>query len=121
MRFLKFRVWNDIDKKMIEWPTLKVMPEFLVDVIKGKVKHHKLLPYTGIANKKGEELCLDDVIEWYGDYWRVIWESSAACFAISQLANPHMSETLDELDDFVIAGNFHENKELVYVSGLVDT
>ena len=62
MREIEFRCWNDIDKMMIEWGTLRASPIFLMNVIKGIVKHHTLEQYTGLKDCNGVKIFEGDII-----------------------------------------------------------
>ena len=56
MRQNKFRAWNDIDKMMIDWGLLKASPILFMNIIKGKVKHHRLIEIIGNIHQNPELL-----------------------------------------------------------------
>lgn len=63
MRDIKFRVWNDIDKKMVDWSTLKLLPTLIVSSAYNKQKHYKLMQYTGLKDKSGIEIYEGDIVK----------------------------------------------------------
>ena len=62
MRPIKFRAWNDIDKMMIEWDTLQASPVLFMNILKGKVKHHHLMQFTGLQDKNGIDIYEKDLL-----------------------------------------------------------
>ena len=56
MKEIKFRAWNDIDKMMIEWEVLKASPVFFMNILKGKVRHHRLEQFTGEQDENGNDI-----------------------------------------------------------------
>lgn len=60
---IKVRAWNEVDGAMIEWATLKGNPGLLGRLITDKVKHHKVMQFTGLTDKNGVEIYEGDLIE----------------------------------------------------------
>lgn len=126
MREIKFRVWNDIDKVMIEWSTLRASPSLPGMLMAGKVKHHSLMQFTGLIYCNGEILSAGDHVgDWQrlyvGDkfevsgigvcsivicpFYGVCFDDGGNCGTIPVI------DCIAENDDIKLIGNIHENKE----------
>ena len=62
MRPIKFRSWNYINKMMIGWDTLQASPVLFMNILKGRVKHHQLMQFTGLQDKNGVDIYENDLL-----------------------------------------------------------
>lgn len=61
-REIKYQAYNEIDKIMIDWPTLKASPVFFMNIINGKVKHHRLRQCTGMKDMNDKDIYEGDLV-----------------------------------------------------------
>jgi len=79
---LNFKCWNDIDKKFIDWATLKAQPVLFMDLIKGNVKHHTLLARARVNPVTGDWLYQGDIINDNVGIGYIVWCDENASFKI---------------------------------------
>lgn len=126
MREIKFRAWNEIDKAMIDWSTIKVFESLLKNLMSGKVRHHQLMQYTGLKDKNSKEVYEGDIvrfvfedgaivqhkIEWSDKYhaWQVVNLSSGN--SLTWNGSPLLWVAMKTYQPEVI-GNIYQNSELL--------
>ena len=124
MREIKFRVWDNIAKKYIDGRYVSIGGLGLLHVAKCIIKtcfrplHTRKNPwfiveqYTGLKDKNGREIYEGDIlIDDTGEpieYWVVKFSDGGFIGECAGVAEP-----LFELTNLEIAGNIHENSELV--------
>lgn len=59
----EYRAWNDIDKTMIEWSTIKAFNSLLVNLMTGNIKHHILMQCIGIKDMNMKKVFDGDIVE----------------------------------------------------------
>ncbi len=125
MREIKFRAWNDVDNKIVDWNTLRTLPKTLVDIISDRARHYKLMQYTGLKDKNGVEIYEGDILK--NDYGWIGVVRFGECghdecvgFYIEERdyekrkASDVNSIINDGSDtDSWVAGNIYENKEVI--------
>jgi len=118
-REVKFRAWNDIDKMIIDWSVLRASPVFFTNIIKGKVKHHNLMQYTGLKDKSGAEIYQGDLIKnRSGRVCEVAWDDANGLFDAIPInagggGTSHGFEVCSWGDHVEVVGHIHENPELL--------
>ena len=118
MREIKFRAWDDKNKKwMYPYPeAFWIIGETTVfDCLKQSAlsledyNSIKIMQYTGLEDKNGVEICEDDILHLKGhmiDVTEPVIYSD--CEFTCDTLNP------SDFDDIEVVGNIHENPELLH-------
>ena len=112
MREIKFRLWNDYDKKMLNWSYL--LKRNLANIFTLPSYKKWLMQYVGLKDKNGKEIYEGDIVKanWF-DKKEVIGEIyfSMGCFI---LANSSVSDNqLFIFKNLEVIGNIYKNPELL--------
>jgi len=116
MREIRFRAWDNFNRRMIENPNIgwdEEDDEIMIDKGGGKWRSPKqliLMQYTGLKDKNGKEIYEGDVVK-----------HSVEPIEINQIEfhnaqyhlEPHGLSLCDEYEIVEIIGNIHENPELL--------
>ena len=125
MREIKFRAWNEVQEKMVNWSEFlntNMKNTFIAPESTGLL----LMQYTGLKDKNGKEIYEGDIL------LAPVYFGSLKCVCIYQQENIVSSiqgfglysydsyfrtyRTLvesDEWDDFEVIGNIYDNPELL--------
>ena len=130
-REIKFRIWNDYDKKMIHWNEL--LEKNLANIFTIPSYDKWLMQYTGLHDKNGKEIYEGDIIEFSYDIFtrnfdtkvgKGIVEFIGGAFYIKSFEiEGKKVEDIDNEEWFLlytvntdtleVIGNVHENLELL--------
>ena len=116
MRIIKFRAWDDIEKKMVYFNLKDYMTIHSLVAYNGEfyVKFH-FMQFTGILDKNGKEIYERDIIRaGNSDICTVGWNSRYASFGLTKrgwLYDHYFGEALNS-GDCEIIGNRFENPDL---------
>ena len=118
-REIKFRIWNDYDKKMIYWNEL--LKSNLANIFTIPSYNKWLMQYTGLHDKKGKEIYEGEIVYCqtkYGKAKAIIkfiegkfvayWNS-----ALTHSENGHHIACYEINKRFEVIGNEYDNPELL--------
>ena len=113
-REIKFRIWNDYDKKMIYWNEL--LKSNLANIFTIPSYNKWLMQYTGLHDKNGKEIYEGDIVGDNKIKWIVKWNKHRMGFSLY----PTTKQLYDEMPinvknklGFKILGNIYDNSELL--------
>ncbi len=119
MREIKFRAWNDIQKKMFAPFNMYEMVQGHLDYDEQEMDDSKGFPvgtifleFTGLKDKNGKEIYEGDIIKWSGNIGLIEWNDSDASFFIN-FKHTDNKYSVDHCEDSEVIGNKFENPELV--------
>lgn len=109
-REIKFRMWNDYDKKMIHWNEL--LEKNLANIFTIPSYNKWLMQYIGLHDKNGKEIYEGDILKgtFYGfpmpkyDYvFQIYWDEKEKGFMANYF----------EPSECEVIGNIYDNPELL--------
>jgi hypothetical protein len=103
-RIIKFRAWNDIDKKMCDNGVVLHRLSALLSI-----KNYHAMQFTGLLDVNGVEIYEGDILECEEHfYYEISWHNKHCCWWVSDVGG------LDELPPSAkVIGNIHQNPELL--------
>lgn len=122
-RKIKFRIWDDYDKKMIHWNEL--LEKNLANIFTIPSYNKWLMQYTGIHDKNGKEIYEEDVVKITNKNSKVIpikpliaqivWSEEYLAYILITTSVKDAFENLgDYIDyDIEVIGNVFDNPELL--------
>ena len=116
MRTIKFKAWNDIDKMMIGWDTLQASPVLFMNILKGKVKHHQLMQFTGLQDKNGVDIYEGGLISLHDNqrgFAKVVFKNAYVGGWLLVRNNNACSLGARRQEALEVIGNIHQNPELL--------
>lgn len=114
MRDIKFRGYNEINKKILNWNELLDTNLKNIFTMQKKDTGIILMQYTGLHDKNGKEIYEGDIVRKFnGIIGKVIYEHSE--FIIDVTNNKKLDYgRLDLIENFVeVIGNIYENPDLL--------
>ena len=116
MRPIKFRAWNDIEKIMIDWNTLQASPVLFMNILKGRVKHHQLMQFTGLQDKNGVDIYEGELISLHDNqrgFTKVVFKNAYIGGWLLVRNNNACSLGARRQEDLEVVGNIPQNPELL--------
>ena len=108
MREIKFRGYNEINKKMLNWNELLYTNLKNIFTMQKKDTGIILMQYTGLHDKNGKEIYEGDILNFDDEYWVVSYDYGKFIGTFN-----NVSEDLYEISNYEIVGNIYDNKDLV--------
>lgn len=113
MREIKFRVWDKLNKEMINFESINFQER---RVYKDTVSYRKfndieLMEYTGLKDMDGKEIYEGDILfeSFREEYFKVVFENGSF-----RAEADGYSLDLEDYDDICeVVGNIYENSELL--------
>jgi uncharacterized phage protein (TIGR01671 family) len=128
MREIKFRAWDEANKKYIEWHDFSIVfdSDSLYELLCGNIKNFILEQFTGLRDKNGREIYEGDVItsaisrahqeELGCSITGVVnYEPCLGSYDITSIFDDEDFCKFSEIDEFniFVIGNIHEKPELL--------
>lgn len=122
MREIKFRMWDDIDKRMVSWEEIDVLDQEGIYPFLQMFKDRKILmQYTGLKDKNGREIYEGDIIK--GLFYEPLSKTykTTICYVVWDISGywTYKGERdfrggyLTDIKDVEVIGNVYENPELI--------
>ena len=113
MREIKFRVWDKLNKEMINVESINFQERrvYKNDVSYRNFNDTELMEYTGLKDMKGKEIYEGDILfeTFREEYFKVVFENGSF--------RAEVDEYSLDLEDYAniceIVGNIYENPELI--------
>ncbi|MGH1274030.1 YopX family protein [Bacillus cereus] len=115
MRSIKFRVWNLMSKKMMDWGEIFDLPAWEIFPGTPEQRAFNVMQYTGLKDKNGKEIYEGDILEFSGNVVALGIVKYNENFATFQACNGNSGWLFgnESGTNIEILGNIYENPELV--------
>ncbi|PFD89201.1 hypothetical protein CN306_18695 [Bacillus thuringiensis] len=115
MRSIKFRVWNLMSKKMMDWGEIFDLPAWEIFPGTPEQRPFNVMQYTGLKDKNGKEIYEGDILEFSGNVVALGIVKYNENFATFQACNGNSGWLFgnESGTNIEILGNIYENPELV--------
>lgn len=124
-REIKFRIWNDYDKKMIHWNEL--LEKNLANIFTIPSYDKWLMQYTGLHDKNGKEIYEGDIVlldcyyyeePAFDGEFKVIYDDINGMWLLVDLENKDRGFAFGEIRSYYkaeieVIGNIYDNPELL--------
>lgn len=124
-REIKFRIWNDYDKKMIYWNEL--LKNKLANIFTIPSYNKWLMQYTGLHDKNGKEIYEGDIVlldcyyyeePAFDGEFKVIYDDINGMWILVDLENKDRGFVFGEIRSYYkaeieVIGNIYDNPELL--------
>lgn len=108
-RDIKFRIWNDYDKKMIYWNEL--LKSNLANIFTIPSYNKWLMQYTGLHDKNGKEIYEGDIVKYENMTGKIMFFNGS--FIMSNFEETEEWELGVINEELEIMGNIYDNPELL--------
>lgn len=126
MREIKYRAWHKNKQRMYKVESIHFEDEYLTllttsiydsadDLIKCKLSDVEIMQYTGLNDKKGVEICEEDIIEDDSEFYIVHWDEKSCGFEpfSDSKENCGCCGGGKSSTNCYVRGNIHQNPELL--------
>ena len=117
MKEIKFRAWNALNKKMLDWGDIFHLPAWEIFPGTPEQRPFNIMQYTGLKDKNDREIYEGDIIEFLenesGETWtaKIVFENLA--FKALDVEDEGYEYDFDDLSDIEVIGNIYENPEIL--------
>lgn len=134
MKVLKFRVWELIEKRMLQWGDIMNLPAWEIFPGTPEQRAFYVMQCTGLKDMNGKEIYEGDIIDIHQtvngcNLFVIVWSDIgfSACYLIDGEISREYEYGIEELLDVYIGkykksvevvGNIYENDELLEVVSL---
>lgn len=125
MRDIKFRVWDIINKRILNYGEIMHLPMWEVFPGTPEQRAFNVMQYTGLKDKHGKEIYEGDLCKSYNGYIQeVVWRDNSWMYKIKvnkkyqgeayvEIVYSSMGDTSHRNFGDEIIGNIYENPELL--------
>ncbi|MEK4139632.1 YopX family protein [Paenibacillus sp. FSL M7-0547] len=116
-RQFKFRVWDILGKRMLQWGDIFNLPAWEIFPGTPEQRAFNVMQYTGLKDKNGREIYEGDFIQNENTIGEIEWVQEHCAF-MAFTRNPSFYRYLEsdgQLNLTEIIGNIYENPELIEV------
>ena len=118
MREIKFRVWDKLNKEMINFESINFQERRVYEdtVSYRKFNDIELMQYTGLKDMKGKEIYEGDILfESFGEkYYKVVFENGSFRAEFEGDFEEYSFDLIDVVaQGCEVVGNIYENPELM--------
>lgn len=82
MREIKFKIWDEENKKIIEWEELRLLPVWEVFTKNTDKDTMKILEFSGMSDRLGNQLYEGDIVEYENEKYCVNYLNSPKCWKL---------------------------------------
>lgn len=128
MREIKFRAWDSVNKRMIQWDEIGIELEDGYGCVTRYIRYYdgtveteeiddfNLMQYTGLKDKHGQEIYEGDIYKnVYNVIWKIYYDEKTASFRADAINRDYKGSrfTDGKYPEGEVIGNIHEHPELL--------
>ena len=118
-REIKFRAWDILNKKMLNWRDIFDLPAWEIFPGTPEQRCYEVMQYTGLKDKNNIEVYEGDIVQNVNNnnIWKVVYNHSNACYELTRKKDGINSWEHGAIiglpRSYKVIGNIYENKELL--------
>ena len=115
MREIKFRVWDVLNNKMLNWGDIFHLPAWEIFPGTPEQRPFNIMQYTGIKDKHGVEIYTGFFVRWGLRVYEICFDCGFYMHDLSGINPdyPITKEFKNAPDEFEVIGNIYENPEIL--------
>ena len=115
MREIKFRVWDILNKRILNYGEIMTLPMWEVLPGTPEQRAFNVMQYTGLKDKNGKEIYEGDIIKHKYNSTKTVWFKNGAFVMSHENSNIHLLYDLiiedGHLMDWDVVGNIYEKEK----------